>query len=192
MYTIVANKRSLHWLGTLVICCLAVAFLYFVVRAKNEQEDYLHRWVVAINDDNAAIRSLGAQRLGELISDTEFLPVHQTRLRMNIAWELSGMKKPEARAAVPALVRALNHPDIAVQGAAWTALIGIGPYAVEAVPALCEALKRPDGPHEMASNALRSIGPAAVPALNEILKHEKDPEVRSRMMDALTGITRQH
>jgi hypothetical protein len=83
-------------------------------------------------------------------------------------------KGPEAKAAVPALVQALEDNE-AISCPAAQALAAIGPEAEPAIPALVEAIKREQGKRSgtrsgghsvlswLAGMALTKIGPASVP-----------------------------
>jgi HEAT repeat protein len=101
----------------------------------------------------------------------------------------------------------LSNPDPEIQGKACEALKEIGPAAAEAVPALIELIKcRPnyhwrsreyffDHPvvidhylHTEAFDALRAIGPAAVPALVELIRHSQDRGVLAAACKVLEEI----
>ena len=82
-----------------------------------------------------------------------------------------GLRGKDAKAAVPALVKAIERP--AVRYSALCALREIGPSAHEAIPALVKTL--PVFPECWeASQALANIGPAAVPALQQAAESD-DP-----------------
>jgi HEAT repeat protein len=73
------------------------------------------------------------------------------------AYAISGMG-PAAKAAVPALIAALDDPEPVVRFPVCIALREIGPDAVEAVPALTKALDdRNDDVAAMARKALIKI-----------------------------------
>ena len=73
------------------------------------------------------------------------------------AYAISGMG-PAAKAAVPALILALNDPEASVRFPVCIALREIGPDAKEAVPALTKALDdRNDDVSAMARKALIKI-----------------------------------
>jgi len=77
--------------------------------------------------------------------------------RNNAAYSIARMG-PAAKAAVPALIRALKDPEAAVRFPVCIALREIGPEAREAVPALTEALEdRSDDVAAMARRALIKI-----------------------------------
>lgn len=70
------------------------------------------------------------------------------------AYSISGMG-PAAKAAVPALIEALNDPAAAVRFPVCVALKEIGPDAKEAVPALTKALD--DVNDDVAAAARRAL-----------------------------------
>jgi len=97
------------------------------------------------------------------------------------------------KAIVPLLIKELSDPY--VNRKAVTNLGAIGPDAVEAVPALIELLNDnwemeifcvPERLSYTAVRAISEIGPAAVPALIEGLKH-KDEYVRGNVCQELSG-----
>lgn len=84
----------------------------------------------------------------------------------------------KGKAAIPALIHALNDPeDSTLHIFASMSLAEMGPAAESAVPALIEVLKDEDRSSD-ALIALIKIGPPAVPALIDTLKHDPSPEVR--------------
>jgi len=90
-----------------------------------------------------------------------------------------------SRAAVPALIEALNIEDGDISDRARDALVTIGP---DAVPDLIEALTHRDSlTHSKAIEALVAIGPPAVPSLIEALKDD-DHYVRGTAIEALSQI----
>jgi len=96
------------------------------------------------------------------------------------------------KAAVPAMVRALQSPEVAY----WACLVlhEIGPEAAGAVPALCEVARTDDRPdvRREAVLALAAIGPnaaAAVPVLTGLLKEEA-PGLTGAVVYALGSIGR--
>ncbi len=95
---------------------------------------------------------------------------------------------PEARDALPSLVRALADSDSIVRGQSAFALAAIGPPAV---PGLVEALKSQDiNARRLAIFALGKIGPeakSAKDALAPLLK-DPDPEIRQSCANALEKI----
>ena len=87
----------------------------------------------------------------------------------------------EAKAAVPTLTDLLHDNDVQVRQAAAFALASVWPKAKIAIEALTELVKGKDtkweGRHK-AAMALSEMGPAAVPALTELLANE-NAEARS-------------
>jgi hypothetical protein len=84
----------------------------------------------------------------------------------------------DIRAALPALVVALEDSDSMTAGRAAQAIGNMGPYGAPAVPALVKALQSPDeGLRDSACIGLRGIGPtakAALPALEQALSDSSD------------------
>ena len=80
------------------------------------------------------------------------------------AYEIAGMG-PEAAAAVPALIEALDDPVAAVRYPVTGALLEIGPAAKAAVPRLQQMMDEEINDEIAASarRALKHIDPAAVP-----------------------------
>lgn len=111
------------------------------------------------------VGSAEAQRPTEPFLDGRPLSAYLTDLadaaapytRNNAAYSIARMG-PAAKAAVPALIRALKDPEAAVRFPVAIALREIGPDAREAVPALTEALEdRSDDVAAMARRALIKI-----------------------------------
>ena len=126
----------------------------------------------------------------EMLQDDDYL------VRMNAAESL-GRLGSAAAPALPALIKALEDKQDFVSGAAARTLGAMGPTAAPAVPALAEALKQgayrtppgdeaalPDAMCVFAGNALADIGPAAVPALSELLTDE-NALARAQAVDAV-------
>jgi HEAT repeat protein len=80
------------------------------------------------------------------------------------AYEIAGMG-PEAAAAVPALIEALDDPAAAVRYPVTVALLEIGPAAKAAVPRLQQMVEEEINDEIAASarRALKRIDPSAVP-----------------------------
>jgi hypothetical protein len=111
-------------------------------------------------------------------------------------WAIQELKTmgPSAKPAVSALADLLVDPDNDSQAA--EALGDIGPDAKPAIPALVEAIKREQGKRStigrdtpstlssLAGRALTNIGPASIPELRNLLKHE-DTYVRMTAIIAL-------
>lgn len=128
------------------------------------------------------IRRFGAARTARRLKHPD------PEVRRMAALDLWSWGEP-AKAAVPALIEALNDPDERVRDQAVQALGRIGPAALPAVPALTESLKTSETAWEVAS-ALGAIGrsaAAAVPALAAALGHPSHL-VRSAAAEALGKI----
>ena len=92
------------------------------------------------------------------------------------ATDFLNQRGEKARPAVPALIKALDRPQ--VRGSAMYALQGIGPAATEAIPAMIKLLE--DQPEAQGSGGgpaetLVKIGAAAVPALKEAARPVVNP-----------------
>lgn len=107
----------------------------------------------------------------------------------NAAAKLIQKIGPEAEAAVPALIAALDSPQTGERLAAADALAAIGPAAAPAIERLSKSLRDTEGHSfpfahqawfvsDQAALALRKIGPAARPVLLAALV-DKDERVRS-------------
>ena len=79
--------------------------------------------------------------------------------------------------AVSALTGLLRDQNGSVQEAAADALGKIGPEAKAAIPALALLVRPQEQARNAAARALRSIGPAVVPVLIELLR-DKNEEVQ--------------
>jgi HEAT repeat protein len=84
------------------------------------------------------------------------------------AYEIAGMG-PEAAAAVPALIEALDDPVAAVRYPVTVALLEIGPAAKAAVPRLQRMMEEEINDEIAASarRALKRIDPSAVPRTDD-------------------------
>jgi HEAT repeat protein len=102
----------------------------------------------------------GGRPLSEWIADLKGL---SPQTRNAAAYEIAGMG-PEAAAAVPALIEALDDPIPAVRFPVTVALMEIGPAAKAAVPRLQTMIDEEINDEIAASarRALRHIEPAAV------------------------------
>jgi HEAT repeat protein len=98
---------------------------------------------------------------------------------------------PDAKAAVRALAKAIEHDNDRFRFAAIRALGGIGPGAEAAVPALTRKLKS-GKPYDriLAAGALGSIGPAAETAIPVLLAGRKEPGLGLHYDNALGNIGR--
>jgi HEAT repeat protein/lysophospholipase L1-like esterase len=149
----------------------------------------------ALGDPSEAVRSAVAQALARLGPTGEDVPhllavLHSTDgyVAAFAAWSLGNLRA-EAKAAVPALVQALDRDDVAVVAAG--ALARIGPAAGEAVPSLVAALGSPDsGRRWRAARTLGRIGPPAEGAVAALAAALGDPEpwVRANAAKALGRI----
>ncbi|MGF1580940.1 MAG: HEAT repeat domain-containing protein [Gemmataceae bacterium] len=88
---------------------------------------------------------------------------------------------PDAKDALPALVKALDDKELSVRGSVVKALGQIGAEAKDAVPALIKALKdKAKELREKAAYALGEIGPAAkdaLPTLEALSENDPYPDV---------------
>jgi HEAT repeat protein len=100
--------------------------------------------------------------LSEWVADLKALA---PQTRNAAAYEIAGMG-PEAAAAVPALIEALDDPIAAVRYPITVALLEIGPAAKAAVPRLQQMMEEEINDEIAASarRALKRIDPAAVPS----------------------------
>jgi HEAT repeat protein len=98
---------------------------------------------------------------------------------------------PPAKAAVPALIKALGDDDPATRSEVLMALGAIGPDAQAAVPAVIKALHDPEvSVRYAACYALGKIGPAALPAEGDLQNElsAEDPFLRVASAWALARI----
>jgi HEAT repeat protein len=100
--------------------------------------------------------------LSAWISDLK-APAPETRNAA--AYQIAGMG-PQAAAAVPALIEALDDPIAAVRYPVTVALLEIGPAAKAAVPRLLQMMEEEinDEIAAGARRALKHIDPSAIPA----------------------------
>lgn len=127
----------------------------------------LSEWTRLLGDESAAVRRSTVKTLGRI--------------------------GPQARAAVPALIEALQDPDsFTVRGYAAEALRRIGPDAKSAVAALIEALQdKSVHVRSQAAYALAHVGPEASAALPELKKMlDKDLQWKHRFANSkvCTGV----
>lgn len=133
---------------------------------------------VALDDEDRDVRSQAARALWQIQRqvDTKLL----LTLFQGEVWEDLG---PEAQAAVPGLLQALQSPDETIRLPATLALGHLGPsiLAKDAVRALAARLK--DNSNAVRRAAARALGKTrasaveAIPALLEAL-HDPDPDTR--------------
>ncbi len=116
-------------------------------------------------------------------------------VRRDAAYTLNRMGV-EAKAALPALIRALGDADKQVWSFSISAIANLGPDAKDAIPALIDGLgsSRARGRERdrrqsvtRAAFALSRIGAAAVPALSDALKSDDDGQ-RAGAAQALAGM----
>lgn len=111
-------------------------------------------------------------------------------MRRNVALALNALAgnwfdrskgRMDIRAALPALIAALQDADGSVRGWSAQAIGAIGPDAAQAVPALVKLLgNTDDGSRISACIALDGIGPAARAALPALEKALSDPSADVR------------
>ena len=142
------------------------------------------------------VRRVAIETLGAIgTTATDALPILIERLRdeedvvrMRAAQALGAIG---AKEAVPALIETLRDEDIDVRALAAEALGAIGPAAKHAAPTLVDMFRHENTCtmtgrfyHEIATMALRLIGPAAAPALRR-LSRDKDSQLRERAREVL-------
>jgi hypothetical protein len=149
--------------------------------------------VEALKDERAEVR-VEASRALAAIGEAALQPLTKAlgdkdrQTRMGAAL---GHMGPNAKSATPALMDALEDPDIPVRCHAAQALWRVSGKANLSVPVLAEALTHTKAAvRKSAATALALIGPEAwraVPALGKAL-NDDDPAVRARAADALRKI----
>jgi HEAT repeat protein len=172
-----------------------------------------------LNAPDREIRRMSGDALLSIDPEAGVLVDALSRSELNIRegahdalWRIS----PGTKAAIPKLVKALNHADGSIRHTAVKALGRIGSSAVPAliyaakdpiigysaitalsnvrpsaaeIPILAEVIKGPDWSISFeAINALAKIGPAAVPALTDALLHSAAASVRRTAAHALGGM----
>ncbi len=116
-------------------------------------------------------------------------PATHWQARRNILEALGSIGPPAARAAIPALEKALGDEEVRVRRAAAVSLAGLGPSGKAALPVLEEAVRARDwwwvmyGP--TAAEALGRLGRRAVPLLSEALRAEEVAPFREALEQAL-------
>jgi HEAT repeat protein len=133
------------------------------------------------------LRQLGPDALSALARG---LKDHDVHLRRNLALALNALAgnwfdpskgRMDIRAALPALIAALQDADGSVRAWSAQAIGEIGPDATQAVPALVMLLGNADeGSRNSACIALYGIGPAAKDALPALEKALSDPSADVR------------
>ena len=111
-------------------------------------------------------------------------------VRCRAAFALRKIIGPEAGHAIPALTKAINDESGYVRRGAVGALGSIGEAAV---PALVDALSH-ENVRRSTISVLGRLGPrakAADPALSELLKNEKDEQVKKRIESTLKAIRKE-
>jgi HEAT repeat protein len=110
----------------------------------------------------------------------------------SVAAHALGNCGPAARAAMPALLQALQGRDDAVRGPAAKALIQIQPDPDLLIPPLIQYLGEPEGSgRDEAAEALAEFGPrakAAVPILVKLLDYRGDKDLMRAVRHALKTI----
>lgn len=109
----------------------------------------------------------------------------------NVRWSacqgLREMRK-DVKEVVPDLIGAMEDKDSRVRLVAIVSLYEMREQGIEAAPALTRAVQRESGElREAAFQALRGIGPAAIPSLS-LLIESKDGEVKAGAVEMLTII----
>jgi HEAT repeat protein len=98
---------------------------------------------------------------------------------------------PNASAAIPALVEALQGPELQIR---WEAAAALGRIGKAAVPELTRTLQRATNSmiRQAALSALTANGPDAAPALPVLISllGERDEDVRTWVIACLSGIGR--
>ena len=152
------------------------------------------------DESNAALASRAASALGGIGSVTDaIVPALMGATISTIpdvrvsAVEALGDIGPDARAALPALIRTLREcEDEDLRDAVVRTLGSIGPATDEVIPALIEAAKSTDEDvRNSAVDALGYIGPRAgeaVPTLTEMLRKSVDTDLRNSIQTAIEEI----
>jgi HEAT repeat protein len=102
-------------------------------------------------------------------------------VRLNAVIALQTLGKEDPHAAVPALEKALQRPEVEFRRPAAQALANIGPGAAPAVPSLAVGLKDADAQVRLGcAAALGNIGQAAAPAVMPLTAAAYSPDVALR------------
>jgi HEAT repeat protein len=153
------------------------------------------RWIIALTvactltacAGKAPYEGKSAAQLERMLEDSK------SAVQAQGAYGLS-LLGPDAREAVPALIKCLKKESIVRQNAAL-ALGKIGPDAREAVPALIEALRDPDwAVRRQAAIALGRMGPEARSALPilQTLARDSNVPLRDAAREALVKVQEKH
>jgi HEAT repeat protein len=139
------------------------------------------------NAATTALRKIGAAAVEPLLE--ELKPDRRSEFRLATVQALGNLG-PQAKAAVPKLLRALEEENPSFNAAVITALTQIGISQPAAVPALLSALNTPEvSTRETLVNALARVGEPAVEELRGALK-SKQGLVRAGAAKALGRIGR--
>ncbi len=153
--------------------------------------DGVNPFIIALSDEDWRLRKEAAEALGKLKDERAVQHLSEVLLndkdadvRRAAAWALGEIGSPDA---ISALVRALDDEDRGVRESAVDALAKIG-----ALDALLSALKSKKARVKSAAAlALGRMGAEdAIPHLSEVLRNEKNPEVKWSAAWALAEIGR--
>ncbi len=143
-----------------------------------------------------AARLLCAEEAPSIDKLAEQLGARENTVRREAAYQLSKLG-PAAKAAMPALIKALDDPDKQVWTSALGVLAGLGSEAQEAIPALILHLDTRKAPSMRQRDVRQSflriaftltrIGPAAIPPLITTLQSD-DAGARAAAARALGGM----
>jgi HEAT repeat protein len=144
----------------------------------------------ALRDPDASVRDRTVSLLRKICADsreaaplaaaslTEALRDRDNNVRIEAAWGLREHGTP-ARVIIPSMLEVLKDRDEEqrVRGYAAGVLGSFGPEAAEAIGPLVALLKERREGSPAAGGALAKIGPAALPAVRELLR-DRDPHTR--------------
>lgn len=181
--------------------CAATSIRMFPPDAVTpEQRPAVPGLCTALQDSEPTVRRTAAQALAQ-IGDPEAVPALTAALRdpedavREYAARALGRIGPAAKPAVPTLIDLLQKDeerDVREHAAKSLGLIGreaLGDQVAAAVAALTRGLK--DEERDVRENSARTLGQlgdasrAAIPALREAAKEDKDREVRREAAEAL-------
>src|SRR5262245_232535 len=109
-----------------------------------EFEIYLSMYHQVLPDVIQAIGKPAAQQLSTILTEAKGADDPATRSKISAALSALFELGPDAEAAVPAVVKLAQHPNLDIQRQAVYALANMGPAAKSAIPTLRAALKSPD------------------------------------------------